>query len=103
MSSRWRDWSGLIGAPLFWAVATQLGQVLPWIDCQSRMSWSLAATAVAILAALSSATISWVGASQVGPQTHRFISNVSVFVALAIAFALFLQGAATLMIDACDR
>jgi len=93
----------MIGAPLFWAMATQLGQILPNQDCQTRVSWSLFATIAAILAALGSAGISWSGASQVAPQVHRFVSYLSILVALAIAFALFLQGTATLMIDPCDR
>jgi surface polysaccharide O-acyltransferase-like enzyme len=103
MTSNWTRWAGLIGAPAFWMINTQLGQMLPSAECQTRFSWSLLAAALALLAALASAGISWSGLSENQSRTSTFLSYLSVFVALAIAFALLLQGAATLMIDACDR
>lgn len=103
MNARWTSGAGLIGAPTAWAISTQLSQMLPHVDCASRLPWSLSAAAAAILAALTSAGISWVGRSAPQTETRRFMGYVSVLVALAISFALALQAVATLVIDACDR
>lgn len=96
-------YAGLIGAPLVWAVNTQLGQILPHVDCPTRLSWTALVTALAMLIALATAGISYVAAAKTESGTRMFFGQVSVLTALAFAFALFLQGAATLLLDACTR
>jgi hypothetical protein len=99
----WTTYAGLVVAPLVWAINTQLGQILPYVDCQTRVSWSAIATAVAMLFALASAWISWKGLARTEPPALTFVSQISILTALAFAFALLLQGAATLLLDACTR
>jgi hypothetical protein len=96
-------YAGLIGAPLVWAINMQLGQVLPYLDCQTRVSWSAIVTALAMLIALAGAGISYAGTAKAESDTRVFLRRISVLTALAFAFALFLQGAATLLLDACIR
>jgi hypothetical protein len=99
----WTTYAGLVVAPSVWAINMQLGQVLPYVDCQTRVAWSAIATALATLIALASAWISWKGVQRTEPAALTFASQLSVLTALVIAFALFLQGAATLLLDACTR
>jgi hypothetical protein len=96
-------YAGLIGAPLVWAINMQLGQVLPYVDCHARVSWSAVVTAVAMLVALAGAAISYGGTARTETGTHTFLRRIGILTALAFAFALFLQGAATLLVDACVR
>ena len=99
----WTTYAGLLIASSVWAINMQLGQILPYVDCQTRMTWSAIATAVALPMALASVWISWKGAQRTEPEGLTFVSHVSMLTALLIAFALFLQGAATLLVDACVR
>lgn len=99
----WTTYAGLIVAPSAWAISTQLGQMLPYVDCQHRLSWSAFVTATAVACALGSAWISWKGAQRTEPAALTFASRLSVLTALVIAFAIFLQGTASLLVDPCAR
>jgi hypothetical protein len=94
---------GLFVAPAVWALNTQLGQILPAIDCTSRTASivviAFASAGVAVAAAAVSARSRAVKPSRV----LTFLALLSVLVALVFAFALFLQGAATLLISPCAR
>jgi hypothetical protein len=96
-------YAGLIGAPLVWAINMQMGQILPYVDCQARVSWSAIATAAAIVVALAGAAVSFAGAAKTESDTHTFLRRIGILTALAFAFTLFLQGAATLLLDPCTR
>ena len=103
MTIAFTRYAGLMGAPLVWAINMQLGQMLPYVDCQRRVSWSAIATALATLAALASAGISYAGATETESEPRMFLRRIGILTALAFAFALFLQGAATLLLDPCIR
>src|SRR5436305_10479011 len=50
--------AGLIAAPLAWMVSVQLGQILPYIDCNNRIYSTAISAAVATAVALSAAGLS---------------------------------------------
>ncbi|MDK4743679.1 hypothetical protein PH547_33055 [Rhizobium sp. CNPSo 3464] len=96
-------YGGLIFAPLVWAINTQLGQILPYVDCSRRMHWSLVASSVAILLAVASSLAPQIGSKPEEARTGLFIRHLSVLVGLVFAFALVLQGGAAWLLNACEH
>jgi len=103
MNSLAARYSGLVLAPAVWAISTQLGQILPYADCAGGTLWTLVATWGAALLATAGAAISLRGRAITVSRMTSFISGLSALVGFAFAFALFLQGAATLLLGACER
>ena len=93
---------GLTTAPVAWAASTQLGQITPYVDCRHGISWSAIACA-GLLAASVAGTLLGRAGSQGFTGTRRFAADLAFLVALASIFALVLQGAATMLLDACQR
>jgi hypothetical protein len=99
--------AGLSIAPTVWTINMQLGQILPYIDCaqQSRLSaiYSFAGSAVALLAG--GLSWSWTQRQRITFLTviSRFIARVSGLSALIFAFALSMQGVASLVLSGCER
>lgn len=96
-------YGGLILAPFIWAINTQLGQILPYVDCSRHTYWSLLTSSFAILLALASAAIPQAGSTPEEARTGLFLRHLSVLVGLVFAFALFLQGGAAWLVDACEH
>jgi hypothetical protein len=103
MIATWKRYAGMTVAPAAWAITTQLGQTLPYKDCNSRMSWSLAAAAAGAGLALASALISYREYKQTTDRTALFVDDLSVGIGMVFTFALGLQVAATLVLNACER
>ncbi|MBA1144752.1 hypothetical protein [Mesorhizobium neociceri] len=102
MRTRWLQWIGLGVAPLAWALSTELSQITPYIDCRQNIPWS----AVFCGATLFVSVAGIAAARAVSPgrvQTKRFVVDVGFLIALAFVFALLLQEAATMLLDACQR
>jgi hypothetical protein len=110
---KWTQYGfGMAVAVMFWAGATQLGLILPALECGS---WTPALAIVAftgVAVALAAAGISWRGSRQAqspqepGARPFRsgvFVAQVSALAALVFAYALALQGAADLVLNACDH
>jgi len=93
--------SGMIIAPLLWAVNMQLGLILPHAECGSRVRPALIGSVIAVLLALSAAVVSWRSAWP-GP-TGRFWSGVCALLGVVMTFALLLQAAAAFMLTGCER
>ncbi|WP_117191594.1 hypothetical protein [Rhizobium terrae] len=91
------------GAPAVWAVNMQLGQMLPYVDCRRETSWTLTATFAAAFLAAAGALSSSCGHAVTVSRMMLFISRLSALVGFAFAFPLLLQGAATLLLSACER
>lgn len=100
--SAWLRYSGLFVAPAAWAANVQAGQLLSYIDCSTRTSWSTLTAALALALALAAAAASLARRNHVA-GTGCFLANLGGLVALTFAFALMLQMAATLMLDPCAR
>jgi hypothetical protein len=100
--------AGLSIAPTAWAINMQLGQILPYVDCaqQSRLSsiYSFAGSTAALLAG----GLSWSWTHQgrnrsAMTATSRFIARLGALSALVFAFALSMQGIASLVLSGCER
>jgi hypothetical protein len=91
----------MIVAPLLWAVNMQLGLILPYAECGSRIRPALTGSVIAVLLALGAAAVSWRSAWP-GP-TGRFWSGVCALLGVVMAFALLLQAAAAFMLTGCER
>lgn len=99
MMTKAARYGGLILAPLVWAINTQLGQILPYVDCSRRTHWSILTSFVAILLAVAPQA----GSMREEPRTGLFIRHLSILVELVFAFALFLQGGAAWLLNACEH
>jgi hypothetical protein len=100
--------AGLLIAPLAWAIDSQLGEILPYLDCQHQVRSSAIAAFSGMLLACLAAIVSWrstnrarIGASLTA--TSGFIGALSALSALIFAFALSLQGIASLVLSGCER
>jgi hypothetical protein len=91
----------MIIASLLWAVNTQLGLILPYAQCGSRIRPALMGSIIAVLLAVGAAAVSWRSAWP-GP-TGRFWSGVCALFGIVLAFALLLQAAAAFMLTDCER
>lgn len=90
-------------APGAWAINTQLGQILPHVDCASSTGWTAVAAFAATVLALTGVLISRDDSISTASRTKLFISWLNVLLGLTFAFALVLQGAATLLLSGCER
>jgi hypothetical protein len=102
-------YAGLAVGGTMWAISTQLGQILPYSDCvtHSHMS-ALVAFGGLVLSGLAGLW-SWRSArgaslDMAGPSSAgHFIASLSGLAGLLFAYALALQGAATLVLSGCER
>jgi len=95
----WKESAGLIAAPLAWLITTQLGQILPYVDCTRHTSFAL-------VAVLAGTAMSLAGVIFTYPmQWHRlsFIAGLSLGLTQVFTVALMLQGLAVMMLDPCQR
>jgi hypothetical protein len=100
--------AGLVVAPLAWAVVMQLGEILPWLDCQHQVRSSAVAAFAGMLLAGLAAMASC--RSIVRARTARSLTATSVFLgalsaasALIFIFALSMAGIASLVLSGCER
>jgi hypothetical protein len=93
--------TGMIIGPLLWTVNTQLGLILPYAECGSRMRPALIGSIVVLLLALAAAVVSW--RSPWPGHTGRFWSGVCALLAVVFAFAMLLQAGAAFMLTGCER
>jgi hypothetical protein len=102
-------WLGLVAGTVGWSINTQWGQIAPYVDCTRHLSaaavTSFGGAAVAALAGVAS----WRSQNYVHQPNSdpiapwHFIRLVSALSAPLFAFALTMQGVASLIINACDR
>jgi hypothetical protein len=100
--------AGLLIASGVWAINMQLGQILPYIDCTQQSRWSPILSLIGVAAAVLAGAISWrstQNARIAAPLTRpsRFIAGISALSALIFAFALSMQGIASLVLGGCER
>jgi uncharacterized membrane protein YqjE len=100
--------AGLALASAAWAVNTQLGEILPWLDCRHQARYSALASLAGLLLTGVSTIISWRAASRAQDTapftaTSGFIGATSALSALVFAFAISMQGIASLVLSGCER
>jgi hypothetical protein len=87
---------------LAWALSTQLGQITPYIDCRQNIAWTAGSCGVFLAVSIAGVMVSR-ALSTGTAKSERFIADAGFLVALAFVFALSLQGAATVLLDPCQR
>jgi hypothetical protein len=100
--------AGLLIAPTAWAINTQLGEILPYIDCRQQGRFSAIGSFVAFASACLAGAISWHWARRARSTVSLtaasgFSASLGALSALIFAFALSLQGIASLVLSGCER
>jgi hypothetical protein len=103
-------YAGLTIGPLAWAINSQLGQILPYPECSSRLPL-LAGTSTALaLLSLAAGYLSWRcdRGEPDAPPTHvantsSFIANLSALAGALFAFPLLLQAMSSVVLTGCER
>jgi hypothetical protein len=100
--------AGLALASAAWAINTQLGEMLPYLDCRQQARYSAYASLAALLLAFVAAIVSWRGSSRAQntepfTATSGFIGGLSALSALVFTFAIFLQAIASVVLSGCER
>jgi hypothetical protein len=100
-------WAGLWVAPLVWAVNMQLGQILPYADCNSQLHTSAVVSLIGAMIAVLSGLASWrsarTSAAHALGETASFAGTLSSLAALVFTFALVMQGIASMVLTGCER
>ena len=94
-------WLAAAAASLLWAATTQIGQILPYIDCQHEHRWTAITALAAAALALFAGGICWANRSLT--HTGRFLCGISSLLALVLAFAMLLQSTAGFVLTGCER
>jgi hypothetical protein len=102
MMKTWLRYSGLVAPLVAWALSTQLGQITPYLDCRNGFPWTAAFWGVLFIVSVASVAASRV-VSSTSTRTERFVADTSLLIALAIIFAMSLQGVASMLLDPCQR
>jgi hypothetical protein len=102
MTRTWMRYGGLTVPPLAWVVGTQLGQITPYIDCHQRVPWTPVFCAALLLVSIAGAAASRLSPKPVG-TAQRFVLDAGSLIACTFVFALILQGAASTLLDPCQR
>jgi hypothetical protein len=100
MTITWKI-AGMVAAPSAWAALTQAGQVLPYVDCRGRTSWSLFGVAAAILVSLVGIAITYTGRDEAN-RMSPFVGSLGIGIGLALMYAILLQGAAVALLNPCQ-
>ena len=100
--------AGLALASAVWAINTQLGEILPYLDCRQHGRYSAFASLAGLLLACVAAVLSWRATRRIQntepfTATSGFIGAMSALSALVFTFAIFLQGVASLVLSGCER
>jgi hypothetical protein len=102
-------YAGLVTGATMWAISTQLGQILPYADCAKHFHTSAWVAFGALVLTGLAGLWSWRSIQSgvfenAGPSsTERFIASLSGLASFLFAFALALQGAASLVLSGCER
>jgi hypothetical protein len=103
-------YAGLIFGPVAWALNTQLGQILPYVECGSRLPVLAVISFLLVLLSLAAACLSWFGNTEPvrrpwsnRARTDEFAKTLSALTGALFAFALALQGASSLVLTGCER
>ena len=95
--------SGLTIGSLLWAINTQLGEVLPYPECRMRIALLALTSLVVGLISIGAALLSWRSQRAADAAVDVFLSRLGLMAGLLFAFAIALQGAASLVLSGCER
>jgi hypothetical protein len=102
MINNWLRYSGLAVPPLAWAGGTQLGQVMPYVDCQQHVSWTSALCGLLLFVSIAGIAASRLFTAE-PTGTGRFVVKTGFMIAWTFVVALTLQGVSPMLLDPCQR
>jgi hypothetical protein len=102
MSSAFARYAGLIWAPLLWAANTQIGLILPHVDCRQHALLTATVAWWAVMLALGAAFLSHAMREATASRIQIFLGWMSVLSGLVFSLALAYQGAASLLLNVCE-
>jgi hypothetical protein len=94
-------YAGLIVGPIGWAGNTQLGEILPYAQCEYGLPISGMVSLVFVVLAVVAGLVSWTSAPT--RVVERFVSALSGLSGLTFAYALALQAASGFVLSGCER
>jgi hypothetical protein len=105
--------TGLVVPPLLWAINTQLGEILPYAECGAPLKWAALTSFPAAVLSLAAGLLSWrltrhdridpALQTTVYPASFVFVGGLGALSGTIFAFALLLQGLASLVLTGCER
>ncbi len=101
MTARLKTYGGLLVPPAVWSLNVELGLILPPVDCRLSASWTLAVSAIALVAALAATGLSGRDLIAAESRMHLFLAGLSLLVGMAFTYAILLQGAAAWLLHPC--
>jgi hypothetical protein len=105
----WLSRAGFFAAPAAWAVHQQVSYMLVPVSCETRIMLVPVVTLLSVLVAIAGGYLSWMPWHRAeqrkdgGDAIQRFLAQLSAAFAVLFAFAILLQGAATLFLNGCQR
>jgi hypothetical protein len=99
----WMPLSSVMAGAALWVSTTQLGLILPALDCVRRSRWTLSLNLAAFFATIAIALLLGLAI----PRSNAPVKPAGIVVALGtvlvFAFAIMLQGAASVLLNACQH
>ena len=101
--------AGLWMGSLAWILNTQLGPIVAHLECEARLPLLAVSSGALAVLALAFAYVSWRSANiepraETAPaNTADFVRTLSTLAGGLFAFALLLQGAASLLLTGCEQ
>jgi hypothetical protein len=99
----WMPLSAVIAGGALWVSTTQLGLILPALDCVRRSRWTLSLNLASLLGTTAIVLLLAGALSRSNARIKPAGILVAVGTVLIFAFAIMLQGAASLLLNACQR
>jgi hypothetical protein len=105
LQRRFAPYAGMAVGTFAWLLNTQLGQILPYLQCETRLPLLAGVSLTLALLSLGAAGFSWRGgAAPIAKRSGaRFTTELSGLVGALFAFAVILQGASSLVLTGCER
>jgi hypothetical protein len=100
--------AGWLIGPICWAVATQAGQILPYVDCRTQWPWSLP---VPLAGAVLSVTSAWLACrglagrrdgTRRGDTAYALVASLGVMLGLLLGLAMLLQAIGPMVLTGCE-
>ena len=95
--------AGLAIGGSVWAANTELGEMLPYLECRTRTGLLALTSLAAGLMSIGAAALSWRSLKPHDVAVDAFLSRLALAAGLLFAFAIALQGAASLVLTGCER
>jgi hypothetical protein len=109
LSSNLLPCAGLIVPPLLWAALTQAGEIFPGYTCATHLHVLSIVAAASLTISLAATAGAWRAGRGAGdtatvyPLSFDLVRLLSLGTGLVFAFAIALQGVASLVLNGCER